>query len=285
MQAEVTGVLEASGRVVGVRAATADGPLEIRADLIVGADGRSSIVRAQAGLPVEELGAPMDVLWFRLSRKPTDAADTMGRFDVGRIFILINRGEHWQCGYVIPKGALEKIHAAGLDAFRAQVASLLPVAADRVGELRSWDDVKLLTVKVDRALRWSRPGLLCIGDAAHAMSPIGGVGINLAVQDAVAAANILATPLRENRLTVDDLRRVQRRRELPTRFIQRLQVLVQERVVRAVLRRSTRLRPPFTLRLFARFPLLQTIPGWLIGVGIRPEHLRTPTTHPSSHAS
>jgi 2-polyprenyl-6-methoxyphenol hydroxylase-like FAD-dependent oxidoreductase len=284
MQAEVTGLREASGRVVGVRATTADGPLEVRADLIVGADGRSSIVRAQAGLPVEELGAPMDVLWFRLSRRPTDVADTMGRFDVGRIFVLINRGEHWQCGYVIPKGALERIQAAGLEAFRAEIASLSPVAADRVGEIRNWDDVKLLTVKVDRALRWSRPGLLCIGDAAHAMSPIGGVGINLAVQDAVAAANILATPLREDRLTNDDLRRVQQRRELPTRFIQRLQVLVQERVVRAVLRRSTRLRPPFTLRLLARFPLLQTIPGWLIGVGIRPEHVQTPA-HPPSHAS
>ncbi|MGH7321922.1 MAG: FAD-dependent monooxygenase, partial [Candidatus Rokuibacteriota bacterium] len=210
MQAEVTGLIEESGRVTGVHVMTADGPRVVRAHLVVAADGRSSLVREKAALAVEELGAPMDVLWFRLSRRSDDAAETMARFDAGRVFIMINRGEYWQCGYVIAKGALDETRQGGLGAFRQRVRALAPFAADRVGELRSWDDVKLLTVRVDRARQWYRPGLLCIGDAAHAMSPVGGVGINLAIQDAVAAANRLAAPLREGRVTIAHLRAVQR---------------------------------------------------------------------------
>ena len=275
MRAEVTALIAEGGRVAGVRATTPDGLLDVRADLVVAADGRSSRVRGLAGLPVDELGAPMDVLWFRFSRRPNDGADTMGRVAAGRILVLIDRGEHWQCGYVIPKGALDAIRAHGLEAFRAEVAALAPFLADRTAEIAGWDDVKLLTVQVDRARRWHRPGLLCIGDAAHAMSPIGGVGINLAIQDAVAAANRLAAPLRTGRLTEDDLQAVQRRRELPTRVTQRLQLLAQERIVRPVLGRTERLRPPALLRLLVRFPVLQRIPGWLIGLGIRPEHVRS----------
>jgi 2-polyprenyl-6-methoxyphenol hydroxylase-like FAD-dependent oxidoreductase len=275
-EAEVTGLVEADGRVTGVRATTPQGPLEVRADLVVGADGRHSVVRERAGLPVVTLGAPMDVLWFRLSRRPTDSGVTMGRFDTGRIFIVIERGEHWQCGYVIPKGTVEDLRRRGLLEFRGAVARLLPFAADRVDELRTWDDVKLLTVQVDRLTRWYRPGVLCIGDAAHAMSPVAGVGINLAIQDAVAAANELAGPLRAGRLDIADLARVQRRREFPTRVTQRMQVLVQERVVRRVLAGQGELRPPLALRMLARVPYLRRIPARLVGMGIRPEHVRTP---------
>jgi 2-polyprenyl-6-methoxyphenol hydroxylase-like FAD-dependent oxidoreductase len=275
MEVEATGLLEVSGRVVGVRAVARDGPVELDADLVVAADGRHSVLRARAGLPVEELGAPMDVLWFRLSRRPDDAAATMGRFDRGRIFVTIDRGDYWQCGYVIRKGALDALRAAGLPAFRAEVAALAPFARDRVDEIRSWEDVKLLTVRVDRLARWWRPGLLCIGDAAHAMSPVGGVGINLAIQDAVAAVNVLAAPLREARADAALLRRVQARRELPTRVIQRLQVLVQDRIISRVLDRRAPVTLPLALRLLARFPVLRRIPARLIGLGIRPEHVRT----------
>jgi len=277
VRTEATDLIEESGRVVGVRAADPKGPLEVRAPLVVGADGRGSIVRERAGLRVRELGAPMDVLWFRLSRRVSDPTETMGRFDVGRIFIGINRGEHWQCGYVIPKGSLEEIRGRGLDAFRASVVTLAPYLADRVAELSGWDDVKLLTVQVDRLDRWHRPGLLCIGDAAHAMSPVGGVGINLAVQDAVATANLLAEPLRAGRLTAEHLHRVQRRRELPTRLTQKFQVLIQNRVISRVFGTSAELRPPSVLRLLTSFPLLRRIPARLIGLGVRPEHVRSPS--------
>ncbi len=276
-RAEVTGLIEEAGRVTGVRAITAAGPLEVRADLVVAADGRSSVLREKAGLRVEDLGAPMDVLWFRLSRRPQDPQATMGRFDAGRIFVQINRGEHWQCGYVIAKGSAEEIHRRGLDDFRASVATLMPFAADRVAEIRGWEDVKLLTVKVDRLRHWSRPGLLCIGDAAHAMSPVGGVGINLAIQDAVAAANLLWRPLCEGRLTAEDLSRVQRRRQWPTRVTQWLQVLVQRRIITRVLGGGTgRLAPPLPVRLLARYPFLRRLPARLVGVGVRPEHVDTP---------
>ena len=218
----------------------------------------------------------MDVLWFRLSLSPDDPVATMGRFDTGRIFITINRGEYWQCGYVIPKGRFEEMRQRGFKAFREEIMRLAPYARDRVAELRSWDDVKLLTVRVDRLLKWFRPGLLCIGDAAHAMSPVGGVGINLAIQDAVAAANLLAAPLRADRLTTEDLRRVQRRRELPTRLTQRAQLLVQNRVIRRVLGGGAgTLTPPLAVRLLARFPFLRRIPARLIGIGFRPEHVRS----------
>jgi 2-polyprenyl-6-methoxyphenol hydroxylase-like FAD-dependent oxidoreductase len=276
MQAEVTGLLEDAGCVVGLQATTPDGPLEVRASLVVGADGRHSVVRARAGLQVDEFGAPMDVLWFRLSRRPGDSEDPVARFEMGRIFIMLNRGEHWQCGFVIPKGSLEQLQARGLPAFRDSVAQLAPFVADRVGELSDWDAIKLLTVQVDRLPRWYRPGLLCIGDAAHAMSPVGGVGINLAIQDAVAAANLLAAPLRADRLTTEDLLLVQLRREWPTRVTQRFQIFVQNRVIRRVLSGAGKLTPPLAVRLLARFPFLRRIPARLIGIGFRPEHVKTP---------
>ncbi len=276
MEAEATELIEESGKIVGVRASTATGPLEIRADLVVAADGRHSVLREQSGLPVEDLGAPMDVLWFRVSRAPDDPEASMGRFDGGRIIVMLNRGDYWQLGYVIPKGSADEVRAAGIERFRENVAAMVPFAGDRVDELRSWDDIKLLTVKVDRLRQWSRAGLLCIGDAAHAMSPVGGVGINLAIQDAVAAANLLAAPLRNGRLTTQDLERVQRRRMLPTRVTQRVQVLVQRRVITRALRSREALRPPLVVRLLARFAFLQRIPAWLVGIGIRPEHVETP---------
>jgi 2-polyprenyl-6-methoxyphenol hydroxylase-like FAD-dependent oxidoreductase len=243
--------------------------------LIIGADGRSSIVRARAGLSVEEFGAPMDVLWFRLSRRISDPVDPMGRFDTGRIFIMINRGEYWQCGFVIAKGSRDQLQARGLEAFRGAITQSAPFVSDRVHELQDWDSIKLLTVQVDRLRQWSCPGLLCIGDAAHAMSPIGGVGINLAVQDAVATANLLAEPLRAGRLSSEELSRVQKRREWPTRMTQRMQLFIQNRVITKVLGSTGPLSPPLPFRLLARFPFLRRIPAWLIGIGFRPEHVRT----------
>jgi 2-polyprenyl-6-methoxyphenol hydroxylase-like FAD-dependent oxidoreductase len=248
----------------------------IRADLVVGCDGRQSTVRAHSGMKVDELGAPMDVLWFRVPRSPRDPDQSMGRFEAGRIFVLIDRGDYWQCAYVIPKGSFEDVRRAGLDAFRTGLAESVPQFADRVGELKDWDQIKLLTVAVDRLATWHKPGLLCIGDAAHAMSPIGGVGINLAVQDAVAAANILWEPLSRCRVSEDDLRRVQRRRELPTRVTQAIQVFLQNRVISRALAAKGALEAPFGIRLLARFPVLRRIPARLLGLGVRPEHVRTP---------
>jgi len=273
MSTGVVGLIDDGGRVVGVSATAPDGPLEVRADLVVGADGRDSTVRAAAGLRVETLGAPMDVLWFRLPRKPGDAGQLLGRVEAGRIFIMLDRGDYWQCGFVIAKGTLDEIRARGLAAFRDEVARLADARAD-ASALRDWEDVKLLTVRVDRLARWFRPGVLCLGDAAHAMSPVGGVGINLAIQDAVAAANLLAAPLREGRVSAEDLARVQRRREWPTRVTQRVQVLVQNRIVRRVLQRRRPLRAPPAVRLLVRFPRLRRLPGRLVGLGVRPEHVR-----------
>jgi 2-polyprenyl-6-methoxyphenol hydroxylase-like FAD-dependent oxidoreductase len=285
MRTEATGLIEHAGRVVGVQATTPDGPLEVRADLVIGADGRHSTVRARAGLAAEELGAPMDVLWFALARRPDDPDDTMGRFDIGVLFVMLNRTQHWQCAYVIPKGTLEPLRARGLEAFRAAVARLQPFVADRVGEIRSWDDVKLLTVQVNRLARWHRPGLLCIGDAAHAMSPVGGVGINLAIQDAVATANLLAPVLAAGAVGEADLARVQARRMLPTRLTQRMQIFVQNRVIAPVLGRAPGdgvLAPPLAVRLFARLPVLRRIPARMIGMGFRPEHVRTRNAFPNA---
>jgi 2-polyprenyl-6-methoxyphenol hydroxylase-like FAD-dependent oxidoreductase len=275
MQAEVTGLLEANGRVIGVRAQTPQGPTEVRAPLTVGADGRSSRVRECAGLRAGELGAPMDVLWMRISRRPSDPDQPLGRIERGRMLVLIYRGDYWQCGYLIHKGGYQQLRSQGLQSFRKQVAELSPFLADRVGELRDWNDIKLLTVKVDRLQRWYRPGLLCIGDAAHAMSPVGGVGINLAIQDAVATANLLAGRLRGGSPTTTDLHEVQRRRELPTRLTQAMQVFVQNRVISRVLGAGGPMSPPWPVRLLQRWPWLRRFPARMIGIGFRPEHVRS----------
>ncbi len=275
MRAEVMDLLEEDGQIVGVHANTPDGPLEVRAKLTFGTDGRHSTVRERASLVVENVGAPIDVLWMRLSRSPTDPEQPLGRFDQGRILVMIYRGDYWQCGYIIPKGGFDEIRKRGIEAFREEIVAIAPFVRDRVGELKDWDDIKLLTVVIDRLRDWSIPGLLCIGDAAHAMSPVGGVGINLAIQDAVAASNILTAPLREKRLTIDDLRKVQDRRELPTRLTQGLQVIIQDRVIGRVLRSRVKVRPPWALRMARRFPFLRRIPAMVIGIGFRPEHVKT----------
>jgi len=273
MEAEVVGLIEQSGRIIGVRAKTPDGEIQVHADLVVGADGRTSIVREKARLEAREFGAPMDVLWFRIRRTAEDPAVTMGRFDAGRIFIALNRGDYWQCGYVIAKGQFEEMRRQDFDTFRAAIVKLAPYLQDSIHQLRGWDDVKLLTVRVNRLDEWFRPGLLCIGDAAHAMSPVGGVGINLAIQDAVAAANVLFKPLLERQVTMDDLGRIQTRRELPTRVTQRLQLAVQDRIIARVLTDTQPLKSPLAVSLLARYPFLRRIPARIIGLGIRPEHV------------
>lgn len=275
MQGTAGGLIEEGGRVTGVRAATADGPLDVRARLVIAADGRRSDLRTAAGLKVDNLGAPMDVLWFRLSRTSTDPDNTGGYIRAGHVFVMLNRGDYWQCAYVIPKGSVETLRAKGVAAIRDEIANIAPFLRDRVGELGRFDDLKLLTVAVDRMPVWHRPGLLCIGDAAHAMSPIGGVGINLAIQDAVAAANLLAGPLRDGTLSDADIARVQKRREFPTRITQWLQLAVQNRVISPVLAGRGTIRPPAVLKLFNRFPFLRRIPARLVGMGVRPEHVRT----------
>jgi 2-polyprenyl-6-methoxyphenol hydroxylase-like FAD-dependent oxidoreductase len=273
MSAEVTGLIEEGGCIAGVTATTPRGPLEVRADLVIAADGRQSLVREKSGLAVEDLGAPMDVLWFGLPRLDTDPDETMGRFGPGSIFIAIDRRDYWQCGYVIAKGTFDAIQQRGLPAFQQGVAAMFPEVTDRVGLLDDWDKIKLLTVQVNRLKRWYRSGLLCIGDAAHAMSPVAGVGINLAVQDAVAASNILAAPLAERRITEDDLARVQKRREFPMRVTQGFQVLVQNRMLAPML--GGTLKPPLPMRLLERFPALRAYPARWLGLGVRPEHIRT----------
>jgi 2-polyprenyl-6-methoxyphenol hydroxylase-like FAD-dependent oxidoreductase len=275
-RAEVTGLVEDGGRVVGLRAAIPEGGLTVHADLVVGADGRHSTVRETAGLQIDDLGAPMDVLWMRLSRRPDDPRQTLGRVDAGSILVMLNREDYWQCAYVIAKGGFDEIRRRGLPAFREEIARLAPHLRDRTAELADWSDVKLLSVAVDRMRVWHRPGLLCIGDAAHAMSPIGGVGINLAIQDAVAAANILAPHFLGAGVSDDDLRAVQRRREFPTRATQRLQLVVQNRVIGRVLQSTGKLSPPLFLRLFGKSALLRRLPARLIGLGFRPEHVRLP---------
>jgi len=276
MQSEATGLLEREGRIVGVSAKTPDGPIEIHACLTIGADGRHSTVRERAGLHVVDLGAPMDVLWMRLSRRPSDPGQTLGHAESGKIFVMIDREDYWQCGFVIPKGAADEIRKRGITQFREEIASLEPFLKDRVMELRDWNDVSLLTVKVDRLRRWLRPGLLCIGDAAHAMSPIGGVGINLAIQDAVAAANILGLKLAAGKLSDNDLHAVEQRREFPTRATQRLQVMLQNNVIQRVLASSEPLTLAWPFKLMQRWPFLRRIPARVIGMGFRPEHVATP---------
>ena len=262
MNTEVASLIERDGRIAGVN--------DIEAELVIGADGRHSTVRRLAGLEVESHGAPIDVLWFRLRRETSDPDTSMGRFDAGAAFVLINRREYWQCGYVISKGAADAVRSAGLPAFRKTLARLVPWAANRAHEIADWDQVKLLTVQIDRLKKWWRPGLLCIGDAAHAMSPVGGVGINIAIQDAVAAGNVLAA----GDFSDERLKSIQRRREWPVKMTQRLQILAQDRIITRVLRSTEPLELPLLFRWLARFALLRRIPGRLIGMGVRPEHVR-----------
>jgi 2-polyprenyl-6-methoxyphenol hydroxylase-like FAD-dependent oxidoreductase len=269
LQTDATGLVLDGARVTGVQ--TRAGPLT--ADLVVAADGRHSALRAAAGLEVLDFGAPIDVLWFRLSRRPDDPAQTMARFVRGSLVVMLDRGTYWQCAFVIGKGGLDLVKARGLDAFRATLARLMPFAAERMREIASWDDVKLLTVQVNRLRTWYREGLLFIGDAAHAMSPVGGVGINLAIQDAVAAANVLW----EGDFSTRALKAVQRRREFPTRVTQRMQVLVQDRIISRVLAGEMDVtRAPLALRLLERFPSLRQLPARIVGIGVRPEHVRSP---------
>jgi 2-polyprenyl-6-methoxyphenol hydroxylase-like FAD-dependent oxidoreductase len=276
MNADVEDLIIEGDRVIGLTARTPEGPLRVRADLVIAADGRHSDVRRLAGLEVENLGAPMDVLWFKLQRRTDDPAEALGHIKAGHMLVLLNRGAEWQCAFVIPKGSLEKVREAGLPAFRASVADLSGFLGERTEEIRSWDDVKLLTVTVDRLNTWYRAGLLCIGDAAHAMSPIGGVGINLAIQDAVATANILAEALRDGRVGEDDLKRVQERRMWPTKVTQGIQILVQNNIISRVLDDTQPIEAPFALRVLNLVPQLRRIPARVMGVGVRPEHVRTP---------
>ena len=276
MQAEVTDLIEEDGRIAGVRATTPGGPLAVRGALTVGADGRHSLVRARAGFEVEDFGAPIDVLWMRLSRRPSDGAELLGRIGTGKIMVLLDRGDYWQCAFLIRKGGAEELKARGLEAFRGAIVDLIPQFTDRVAEIASWDDVKLLTVKVDRLRTWYRPGLLCIGDAAHAMSPVGGVGINLAIQDAVAAANRLVAPLSAGAVTDRDLADLQRRRMFPTRATQRLQIFIHDKFLSRVLMSREPPAPPWPAKLLGRFPPLQRMAARVIGLGFRPEHVRTP---------
>jgi len=275
METEATDLLRGPEGVAGVVAYRGGERIEIRARLTVACDGRHSTLRERAGLAVTALGAPMDVLWFRIGRRPDDPGSTAGRFATGRLLFTIDRGDYWQCAYIIPKGGFDRVRAAGIDAFRAEIGSIAPFLAQRSAEIASFDDVKLLVVAVDRLQQWHQPGLLLIGDAAHAMSPVGGVGINLAIQDAVAAANLLARPLKGGTLTEADLARVEARRRLPVVLTQKMQVAVQDRVIRGVLAGGT-MRPPALLRLLRAVPLLQRLTGRLIGLGVRPERVRSP---------
>ena len=276
MRAEATNLIEEGGRIVGLRANTPDGELVIRADLVVGCDGRHSTVREKAGLRSEDYGAPMDVLWFRITRRNSDDAEVFGHIEAGMMLVMLDRGDYWQCAYVIPKGGIERVKASGIEAFGNRVVELSPFLADRIGELKSFDDVKLLSVTVDRLRQWWRPGLICIGDAAHAMSPIGGVGINIAVQDAVAAANRLAAPLNAGRVTDDDLQAIQQRRIFPARLTQQIQLTMQNRIISPALQATRQPKPPVLFRLFDAFPLLRRLPARLLALGIRPEHVQTP---------
>jgi 2-polyprenyl-6-methoxyphenol hydroxylase-like FAD-dependent oxidoreductase len=276
MSAQVTNLIEATGRVNGVKATTPEGLLEVNADLVVGCDGRGSTVRAAADLPLHELGSPIDVLWFRLSKKAGDPEQVLGHLGQDTMIVTINRTDYWQCAYVIAKGGYERVRTGGLEAFKRAVADGAQFLSDRMDELKSFDELKLLSVSVDRLSAWSRPGVLCIGDAAHAMSPIGGVGINLAIQDAVATANLLAAKLKLGTLRDSDLDGVRQRRLFPVKLIQRGQVAVQNRLLRPIVSgRDRPLKVPWVVKLLDRTAWLRRWPAQIIGVGVRPEHVRS----------
>jgi len=277
MNADAIDIIRENNRVTGIKAQTENGLLEIRADIVVGTDGRHSIIREKAGLKVITSGVPIDVLWFRLSKKETDPGQIFGRFRRGRLMVMLDRNTYWQCGFIIKKGDYDGIQQKGLPAFRDQLKQTTPFIADRVDELKSWDDIKLLSVAIDHLQKWYTNGLICIGDAAHAMSPVGGVGINLAIQDAVAAANVLYQPLHQKKtIGTDTLQLIQARRTYPTKVTQRLQVAIQSGIFEKRMAAKDDDKPPLIMRLLTKFPILRRIPARLIGIGVRPEHVKTP---------
>jgi 2-polyprenyl-6-methoxyphenol hydroxylase-like FAD-dependent oxidoreductase len=277
METEATDVLQDRNRIVGLRVKTKAGKTDIRAKLVIAADGRHSRLREAAGLEIIDRGSPIDVLWLRLPTETGDPTQPVGRFGAGQLFVMLYRGDYWQCAFVIPKGSLEQLKAEGIEAFHARLKSISRFASDRVDTIKSFDDVSLLTVKIDHLKRWAKRGFLCIGDAAHAMSPVGGVGINLAIQDAVATANILAPVfLNGNTPSLHDLSLVQRRREWPAKVVQGFQILVQNRVLAPGLKSQRTPKPPLPLLLLNRWSWLRQFPARFLGIGLRPEHIHTP---------
>jgi len=282
MNVNATDLIRSGETVVGVTADTPEGPVEIRAGLTIGCDGRHSIVRPHAGLDVEEFGAPMDVLWFRAGRRPNENESLFARVQTGKMLVTFDRGDYWQCAYVIAKGQFDAVKARGLDAFRNDVIGMAPILGAGMSDVKTWDDVKLLTVAINRLKRWTRPGLLCIGDAAHAMSPVGGVGVNLAIQDAVATANLLAAKLAALKSTrgcppEDELDAVRRRREFPVRMTQAMQVVVQNNIISVALKPGDQpLRAPLFARIVNAIPWLQGITARFVAIGVRPEHVHSP---------
>lgn len=276
MNTEAVDLIRRGETVVGVRANMPDGPIDIEADLTIACDGRHSIVRERAGLEVEEIGAPMDVLWFRVGRKADETENLFARIEPGKMMVTFDRGDYWQCAYVIAKGQYDAVKARGLQALLDDVARMAPVLRSGIAEVKSFDDVKLLTVAINRLTRWTRPGLLLIGDAAHAMSPVGGVGVNLAVQDAVATANLLADKLQHGCPSENELDAVRRRREFPVKMTQRMQVIVQNNIISDALQGGDKpLKVPLILRLISALPWLQGIPARFLAIGVRPEHVQS----------
>lgn len=274
METKATDLIRESGCITGLIAETKDGPITIHADLVIGADGRHSTIREKAGLKVRDIGAPIDVLWFRVPKGVESSNETLGTFKSGKVLVTLDRGDYWQCAYVIHKNGFEEVQARGLEQFRNDVSAIAPKLEPQMHEVASWDDVKLLTVAIDRLEQWWAPGLLCIGDAAHAMSPIGGVGINLAIQDAVATANILALPLLTHTLDDRELRAVQLQRHFPMAVIQRLQVFMQDAMILPTLQAQAERGLPWPMRLLNAFPVLRRIPARIVGLGVRPERVR-----------
>jgi 2-polyprenyl-6-methoxyphenol hydroxylase-like FAD-dependent oxidoreductase len=274
METEALDVIEENSRIVGINAKDKNQEFQILADLVVAADGRHSTIRQAAGMKPEELGAPIDVLWFRLPRKENHQAQSLGYIGHKHMMVLIDRDSYWQCAFIIPKDGFDRVKSAGLEALRTSIARTAPILTESVNELTSWDQVKFLSVAVDRLEQWHKPGLLCIGDAAHAMSPVGGVGINLAVADAVAAANILIPAFkRKGGITADDLAAIQKRRLLPAKIIQRVQLYIHKHVLEPALETES-ISIPWQIKLLQKFPYLQRLPAYLIGIGIRAEHVR-----------